>query len=192
MFLWFHFASRSFHGCHYKLCFLLEQRYWKILHYIHLWIIVQSVWCQSPFQSPSGASPSCLACSFSLPLMAPSLYFCCYYLNPAYLNNSLTSLAVHMEENIPFYSRLNGGINQSDKRKGKGFMACASSGKGNLQANNCVSILTSSPETLFLVWAGCGLVGSMSMSRKGKALSELWLNFDFIRERKEEEEGSFT
>lgn len=61
MFLWFHFASESFHGCHYKLCFLLEQRYWKIFHYIHLWIIVQSVWCQSPFQSLSSASPYCLA-----------------------------------------------------------------------------------------------------------------------------------
>lgn len=61
MFLWFHFASESFHGCHYKLCFQLEQRYWKIFHYIHLWIIVQSVWCQSPFRSPSSASPSCLA-----------------------------------------------------------------------------------------------------------------------------------
>lgn len=33
----------------------------KIFHYIHLWIIVQSVWCQSPFQFPSSASPSCFA-----------------------------------------------------------------------------------------------------------------------------------
>lgn len=40
--------------------------------------------------------------TFSLPLMTPSLYFCWYYLNPAYLNSSLTSLAVHMEENILF------------------------------------------------------------------------------------------
>ena len=29
MFLRFHFSSRSFHGCHYKPCFLLEQGYWK-------------------------------------------------------------------------------------------------------------------------------------------------------------------
>lgn len=61
MLLRFHFSSGSFPGCHYKLCFLLEQGYWKIFHYIHLWIIVQSVWCQSPFQFPSSASPSYFA-----------------------------------------------------------------------------------------------------------------------------------
>lgn len=97
--------------------------------------------------------------SFLLPLVTPSLHFCCYYLNLAYPNNSLTSLAVHTEENIPFYSRFNGGINQRDKRKGKGFTARVSSGKGNLKANNCMSVCTSSPEALLLVWVGCGLVG---------------------------------
>lgn len=63
--------------------------------------------------SLSQASPSRLPLS----LLTHSLYFWCYYLSPANLHNSLTSLAVHMEENIPFYSRLNGGIDQSDKRK---------------------------------------------------------------------------
>lgn len=76
--------------------------------------------------SLSSASPCCLALSPAASHDTLSLLFACYYLNPAYLNNSLTSLAVHLE-NIPFYSRLNGGINQSDKRKGKGFTAHASS-----------------------------------------------------------------
>lgn len=99
---WFNFASESFHGCHYKLCFLLEQRYWKIFHYIYLWIIFQSIWCQSPFQPPSSASPSCLAV-FSLTFMTPLLNLCCYNLNPAYLKNFVTSLAAHMKENVSLY-----------------------------------------------------------------------------------------
>lgn len=65
--------------------------------------------------------------SFSLPLTTPSLNLCCYNLNPAYLKNSVTSLAAHMKKNFSLHSCLNGGINQSDKRKGKGFTACASS-----------------------------------------------------------------
>lgn len=87
-----------------------------------------------------------------------------------------------MEENFPLYPRLNGGINQSDKRKGKGFMACASSGKGNLKDNNCVSILATTPEALLMVLAFLWLGWADGMSRKGEALLELWLNFDSIRE----------
>lgn len=80
-----------------------------------------------------------------------------------------------MEENIPFYSRLNGGINQSDKKKGKGFTARASSGKGNLKANNRMSILNSSwgVTALGMGWMWLGLAGSMSRDRREKALLEL-------------------
>lgn len=39
----------------------------KVFHYIHLWIIFQSVWCQSSFQFPSSASPSCFAPFLCLP-----------------------------------------------------------------------------------------------------------------------------
>ena len=186
MFLWFHFASESFHGCHYKLCFLLEQRYWKIFHYIYLWIIVQSVWCQSPFQSPSSASPSRLALFFSRSLSWHP-HFSFAVLNPAYLNNSLTSLAVHMEENIPFYSCLNGGINQSDKSKGRGFTACAFSGKRNLKANNCACILSSSLEALFSVWAGCGLVSQTVWARTGRGKPSQSFGWTLTLQ-----EGSFT
>lgn len=59
---------------------------------------------------------------------------------------------------------------------GKGFKACASSSKGNLKANNCMSILSSSLEALFLVRLDVACLGSMSMSRKGKTLLELGLN----------------
>ena len=45
-------------------------------------------------------------------------------------------------------------MNQSHKREGEGFTACASFGKGNLKAYNCMSILNSSLEALFSVWAG--------------------------------------
>lgn len=113
MFLWFHFASESFHGCHYKSRFLPEHRYWKISRCIHLWIIVQSARRWSSFQSPSSASPFCLShfhswrARFAFAVIISSLHT---------FKNSLTSLAAHME-NFPSYSRLGGGINQSDKRE---------------------------------------------------------------------------
>lgn len=75
--------------------------------------------------SLSSASPSFLALFPATPSHDTLFTSACYYLNPAYLNNSLTSLAVHVEENIPFYSRLSGGIHQSDKRKAEGFTARA-------------------------------------------------------------------
>ena len=101
IFPWFHFSRGSFLGCHYKLCFLLEKRCWIIFHYIYLWTIVQSVWCQSPFQFLSHASPSCLA-----PFLTPShdtiILLLVSLSQPHIPSNSLTSLAVHMKENIPF------------------------------------------------------------------------------------------
>lgn len=102
----------------------------------------------------------------SLPLMAPSLYFCCNYLNPAYLNSLLTVLAVHRRGKIPFYSfslaRLHGRINQSDKIEGKEIKAHAM----NLKVSNCVFILFSFPEALLLIWEN-------SMTMSGEASSEL-------------------
>lgn len=50
---------------------------------------------------------------------------------------------------------------------GKGFTACASSGKGNLKAINCRSLLSTSLEALFLVWAGCGLIGQYEHEQEG-------------------------
>lgn len=92
-----------------------------------------------------------------------------------------------MEENTPFYSRLNGGINQSDKRKRKRVHGpCI---KGNLKANN---YMLSRGTVLGICWLWLGWPDSMSISRKGKALLELWLNFDSARKRRDEENASFT
>lgn len=49
-------------------------------------------------------SLQCLSFPVSLPLPHDtlSLYFCCFFISALHTLNNLTSLAVHMEENIPF------------------------------------------------------------------------------------------
>lgn len=58
--------------------------------------------------------------SFSLTIMTPLLNLCCYDLKPADLKNFVTSLPAHVKQNFSLYLCLDGGTNQSDKRKGKG------------------------------------------------------------------------
>lgn len=107
MFLWFHFASKSCHGCLYKLGFLLEQWYRKVFLYIHLWFTVRSVQCQVLLQS---ISPALLSTS-------RHLYFFYYHLSSVYLNNSFTSLVLYIVRNILFYSHLKEDEIPGDKSK---------------------------------------------------------------------------
>lgn len=134
--------------------------------------LLSNLFCQSPFQPLSSASPSSLA------LFPASSYDTLFTFAVIISNLHILLHAIP----IPFYSHLSEGINQNDTRKGKGFAACASFNKGRVKANN---YMLSRSAVLGIGWLWLSWADSMSMSRKEKDLLELWLNLDSVKRTNE-------